>query len=68
MREAKNLLSLTQTETPLKGGDNTPLHATSFEGIEPKRAVVQTPNSIMVRRLCAALRAPRPSPRMLTWE
>ena len=49
MREAQNLVSLTNSETPLKGGENTPLHPSSFEGIQPKKQIVQTPNSIMVR-------------------
>ena len=48
MREAQNLVTLTTSETPLKGGENTPLHPSSFEGIQPKKQAIQTPNSIMV--------------------
>ncbi len=39
--EAQNLVALTQAETPLKGGENTPLHPSDFSGITPKRQVVQ---------------------------
>ena len=52
MREAQNLLALSKAETPLKGGENTPLHPTSFDGLMPTKHVPQTPNSVMVRRLC----------------
>jgi len=50
MREAQNLLALSKAETPLKGGENTPLHPTSFDGLMPTKHVPQTPNSVMVRR------------------
>ena len=33
--------------TPLKGGENTPLHESSFEGAMPKRQAVQTPNVVI---------------------
>jgi len=33
--------------TPLKGGENTPLHETSFEGAMPKKQAVQTPNLVI---------------------
>eukprot|EP00741_Cyanophora_paradoxa_P003917 tig00000737_g3811.t1 len=42
-QEAQNLVALQMGETPLKGGENTPLHATSFEGATPKRAAIATP-------------------------
>ncbi len=46
MLEAQNLIALTSAQTPLKGGENTPLHPTDFSGITPRRAEVQTPNLI----------------------
>ncbi|VDO95206.1 unnamed protein product [Soboliphyme baturini] len=47
LQEAKNIISLQQVETPLKGGVNTPLQATDFTGITPRRDTVQTPNTLM---------------------
>jgi hypothetical protein len=34
-------------DTPLKGGMNTPLMESSFEGVTPKRADVKTPNMML---------------------
>ena len=34
-------------DTPLKGGMNTPLLESSFEGVTPKRADVKTPNMML---------------------
>lgn len=42
--EAQNLIALTRGETPLKGGENTPLHPSDFSGITPRHVEVQTPN------------------------
>ena len=47
LQEAQNLLALTNVETPLKGGENTPLHETSFDGMTPRKQVVQTPNVVL---------------------
>lgn len=40
-------MALQNVATPLKGGENTPLHETSFEGAMPKKHTVQTPNVII---------------------
>ena len=34
-------------DTPLKGGMNTPLAESNFEGITPKRADIKTPNAML---------------------
>lgn len=44
LQETQNLLALTRAQTPLKGGENTPLHATDFSGITPKRRAMATPS------------------------
>lgn len=44
--EAQNLIALTEGETPLKGGLNTPLHDSDFTGATPKQRPAQTPNPI----------------------
>ncbi|KAL6067608.1 CDC5 cell division cycle 5-like protein [Balamuthia mandrillaris] len=44
MNEARNLIALSTAETPLKGGENTPLLPSDFGGATPRRADVQTPN------------------------
>ena len=41
------MLALQNVATPLKGGENTPLHETSFEGAMPKKQAVQTPNTVI---------------------
>lgn len=48
MLEAQNLRALTTAQTPLKGGQNTPLHSTfnDFGGVTPKKSVVMTPNPL----------------------
>ncbi|CAB4038933.1 cell division cycle 5 [Paramuricea clavata] len=47
LQEAQNILALNQVDTPLKGGMNTPLMESSFEGVTPKRADVKTPNMML---------------------
>ena len=46
--EIRNLRALTETQSSLLGGENTPLHegasSTGFDGIAPRRHVVSTPN------------------------
>ncbi|KAJ5545161.1 hypothetical protein N7461_007465 [Penicillium sp. DV-2018c] len=46
--EIKNIRALTETQSSLLGGDNTPLHeggsSTGFEGIAPRRQDIVTPN------------------------
>ncbi|KAM5163043.1 cell division cycle 5-like protein [Mantella aurantiaca] len=47
LQEAQNLMALTNVDTPLKGGLNTPLHESDFTGVTPQRQVVQTPNTVL---------------------
>ncbi|NP_001096658.1 cell division cycle 5 like S homeolog [Xenopus laevis] len=47
LQEAQNLMALTNVDTPLKGGLNTPLHESDFSGATPQRQVVQTPNTVL---------------------
>jgi pre-mRNA-splicing factor CDC5/CEF1 len=47
LQEAQNILALQNVQTPLKGGENTPLHDSNFDGVTPKKAVVQTPNVVL---------------------
>ncbi|CAB1335310.1 unnamed protein product [Coregonus sp. 'balchen'] len=37
LQEAQNLMALTNVDTPLKGGLNTPLHQSDFSGVTPQR-------------------------------
>ena len=43
-QEAQNILALSNTDTPLKGGANTPLVQSNFDGVTPKHQTAQTPN------------------------
>ena len=47
LQEAQNIMALSNTDTPLKGGLNTPLHESDFSGITPRRPVSQTPNTVL---------------------
>ena len=47
LQEVHTLLALQNVETPLKGGENTPLHDSSFEGSNPKKQAVATPNVVL---------------------
>lgn len=47
MQEAQNIMALTNVDTPLKGGLNTPLHESDFGGVTPQQKVVQTPNTVL---------------------
>ncbi|CAO2580966.1 Cell division cycle 5-like protein [Lemmus lemmus] len=47
LQEAQNLMALTNVDTPLKGGLNTPLHESDFSGVTPQRQVAQTPNTVL---------------------
>ncbi|KAF7591116.1 CDC5 cell division cycle 5-like protein [Aspergillus hancockii] len=46
--EIKNIRALTETQSSLLGGENTPLHegglSTGFDGIAPRRQAIVTPN------------------------
>ena len=44
MQEAQNILNLQQVDTPLKGGLNTPMHESNFDGATPQHQVIKTPN------------------------
>ncbi|MEQ2170103.1 CDC5 cell division cycle 5-like protein, partial [Goodea atripinnis] len=45
--ETQNLMALTNIDTPLKGGLNTPLHESDFSGVTPQRQQIQTPNTVL---------------------
>ena len=47
LMEAQNLIALNSAQTPLKGGENTPLHQSDFTGATPAPVVVQTPNALL---------------------
>lgn len=47
VQEAQNIMALTNVDTPLKGGLNTPLHDSDFSGVTPHRQLVQTPNTVL---------------------
>ncbi|KAM3863333.1 cell division cycle 5-like protein [Diretmus argenteus] len=47
LQEAQNLMALTNIDTPLKGGLNTPLHQSDFSGVTPQRQQIQTPNTVL---------------------
>lgn len=47
MQEAINVMALTHVDTPLKGGENTPLTQTDFSGSLPQSLVVATPNTVI---------------------
>lgn len=47
MMEAENQRRLTQSQTPLLGGDNPMLHPSDFSGVTPKKKEIQTPNPLL---------------------
>jgi len=47
LQEAQNIMALTNVDTPLKGGLNTPLHESDFSGVTPQRSSVATPNTVL---------------------
>lgn len=47
LQEAQNIMALTNVDTPLKGGLNTPLHDSDFSGVTPKHMAVATPNTVL---------------------
>ena len=47
LQEAQNIMALTNVDTPLKGGLNTPLHESDFSGVTPKHHVTATPNTML---------------------
>lgn len=58
LMEAQNIMALSNVDTPLKGGLNTPLHESDFTGITPHRQVAQTPNTV----LASPFRTPAATP------
>ena len=40
-------MALTNVDTPLKGGLNTPLRESDFSGITPKHQMTATPNMVL---------------------
>jgi pre-mRNA-splicing factor CDC5/CEF1 len=40
-------MALSNVDTPLKGGLNTPLHESDFSGITPRHQVSATPNMVL---------------------
>lgn len=40
-------MALTNIDTPLKGGLNTPLTESDFSGVTPQRQQIQTPNTVL---------------------
>jgi len=49
MQEAQNIMALQNTDTPLKGGINTPLHneGGDFSGMTPRPETMATPNTVL---------------------
>jgi len=49
LTEAQNIMALQNTDTPLKGGLNTPLHneGGDFSGMTPRVEAVATPNTVL---------------------
>lgn len=46
-QEAQNILALSNVDTPLKGGVNTPMTQSDFEGVTPRHQAIQTPNMML---------------------
>ena len=46
-QEAQSLLALQNMDTPLKGGDTPYLDSSGFEGVTPRKQLVQTPNPVL---------------------
>ncbi|KAI3458731.1 hypothetical protein Pfo_015394 [Paulownia fortunei] len=47
MMEAENQRRLTQSQTPLLGGENPMLHPSDFSGVTPKKKDIATPNPLL---------------------
>ena len=49
LQEAQNIMALQNTDTPLAGGANTPLHndGGDFSGVTPARQAAATPNTVL---------------------
>lgn len=61
MQEAQTIMALTNVETPLKGGANTPLlHSTDFSSALPGANVVSTPNTLLITPFRTGEKTPTP--------
>ncbi|KAK7901793.1 hypothetical protein WMY93_018562 [Mugilogobius chulae] len=49
LQEAQNLMALTNIDTPLKGGLNTPLHESDFSGVTPRDRLYRRPTQSSAR-------------------
>lgn len=47
LQEAQNIMALSNVDTPLKGGLNTPLVDADFSGSLPKSDIAPTPNTVL---------------------
>ncbi|KAL0269731.1 UNVERIFIED_CONTAM: hypothetical protein PYX00_007365 [Menopon gallinae] len=47
LQEAQNMMALTHVDTPLKGGINTDLQNSDFDGATPRKEVIATPNTVL---------------------
>lgn len=47
MMEAENQRRLSQSQTPLFGGENPLLHPSDFSGVTPRKKEIQTPNPLL---------------------
>ncbi|RAL54824.1 hypothetical protein DM860_013520 [Cuscuta australis] len=47
MMEAENQRRLSQSQTPLLGGENPMLHPSDFSGVTPKKREIHTPNPLL---------------------
>lgn len=47
MMEAENQRRLSQSQTPLLGGENPMLHPSDFSGVTPRKKEIQTPNPLL---------------------
>ncbi|XP_074646818.1 cell division cycle 5-like protein [Tubulanus polymorphus] len=47
LQEAQNIMALTNVDTPLKGGLNTPVVDSDFSGVTPRHQIAQTPNNML---------------------
>lgn len=47
LQEAQNLMALSNVDTPLKGGFNTPLHNSDFSSVLPQKEQITTPNTLL---------------------
>ncbi len=64
MAEARNLRNMINTQTPLLGQENTPMHAdedagTGFEGATPRRGIASTPNPLATPARGGVMSTPR---------